>query len=92
MRKFLRQTWAQVILVYISLFLLMWIGLRHTSSSDLATTILSVVAILFSVAFAVYTSFRTGKISNRPQWWADFVTDKKYTSKADSKKFHDPLP
>ena len=80
MRKFLRQTWAQLILVYAALFLLMWIGLRHTSSSDLGSTILVACAILFSVAFAVYTAFRTGKFFTRPQWWADFVTDKKSRS------------
>ena len=78
MRKFLRQTWAQVVLVYATLFLLMWIGLRHTSSYDLGSTILVACAVLFSVAFAVYTAFRTGKISTRPQWWLDFATNKKY--------------
>ena len=92
MRKLLRQTWMQVILVYAALFLLMWLGLRHTSLSDLATTILWAGAILFSVAYAVYTFFHTGKMSIRPKRWLDFATDKKYTSKADSKKFHDPLP
>jgi hypothetical protein len=86
MRKFLRQTWVQVILVYIALFLLMWIGLRHTSLSDLATTILVACAILFSVAFAVYTSFRTGKFSTRAQWWADFVTDKKHRASKQTTK------
>ncbi len=91
MGKLVRQTWMQVILVYIAFFLLMWIGLRHTSSSDLATTILWVGAILFSVAYAAYTFFRTGKMSTRPKWWLDFAIDKKYKSKVDSKKFHDPL-
>ena len=85
----MRQTWVQVVLIYTTLFLLMWIGLRHTSSSDLATTLLFVVALLFSVAYAVYTSFRQGKISRWPQWWLDFATDKKYKSKDDSKKFRD---
>ncbi len=92
MRKPLRQTWMQFILVYMALFLLIWIGLRHTSSSDLATNILCLGAILFSVAYAAYTFFRAGKMSTRPQWWLDFATDKKYTSKADSKRFRDPLP
>ena len=78
MRKLLRQTWVQVVLVYTTLFLLMWIGLSHTSSSDLATTLLFVVALLFSVAYAVYTSFRQRKISRWPQWWLDFATGKKY--------------
>lgn len=80
MRKFLRQTWMQVVLVYAILFLLMWIGLRHASASDLAFIILLVFTVLFSVAFAVYTAFRTGKFSTRPQWWLDFATDKKYRS------------
>ncbi|HET9101240.1 MAG TPA: hypothetical protein VFN62_12665 [Acidobacteriaceae bacterium] len=84
MNKFLRQTWMQVVLVYAGLFLLMWIGLRYTSSSDLASTILWVVGILFSIAFTVYTSFRTGKFSTRPQWWLDFATDKKHRPKTDS--------
>ncbi len=66
MRKPLRQTWMQFILVYMALFLLMWIGLRHTSSSDLATNILCLGAILFSVAYAVYTLFRKGKLSTTP--------------------------
>lgn len=92
MRKFLRQTWAQVILVYLAIFLLMWIGLRHTASSDLATTVFWVGAIFVSSAYAAYTFFRTGKMSTRPKWWLDFVTDKKYKSKVDSKKLHDPLP
>ena len=78
MRKLSRQIWMQLILVYAALFLLMWFGLRHTSSSNLAATILWAGGILFSVAYAVYTLFRTGKMSTRPQWWADFVTDKKY--------------
>jgi hypothetical protein len=82
----------QVILVYLAIFLLMWIGLHHTSSSDFATTILWTGAILISSAYAVYTFFHTGKCLPRYQWWLDFATDKKYKSKADSKKFHDPLP
>jgi hypothetical protein len=78
MRKFLRQTWAQLILVYATFFLLAGIGFRYASASALASTILVACTVLFSVAFAVYTSFRTGKFSIRPQWWLDFVTDKKY--------------
>jgi flagellar basal body-associated protein FliL len=64
----------------------MWIGLRHTSSSDLATTILVACAVLFSVAFAVYTAFRTGKFSTRPQWWLASATDKKYRSSKQTPK------
>lgn len=56
MRKLLRQTWMQVVLVYTALLLLMWIGLRHTSSSDLATIILWVGAILFSVTYATFSA------------------------------------
>ncbi len=80
MRKLSRQIWMQLILVYAALFLLMWLGLRHISSSDLAATILWAGAILVSIAYAVYTLFRTGNMSTRPQWWADFVTDKKYSA------------
>jgi amino acid transporter len=86
MRKFLRQTWAQLILVYATLFLLVWIGFRYASASALASTILVVCAVLCSVAFAVYTSFRTGKFSTRPQWWLDFVTDKKYRASKQTPK------
>lgn len=86
MRKFLRQTWAQVILVYATLFLLVGIGFRYASASALASTILVVCTALFTVAFAVYTSFRTGKFSTRPQWWLDFVTDKKYRSSEQTPK------
>ena len=86
MRKFLRQTWAQVILVYATLFLLVGIGFRYASASALASTILVACTVLFSVAFAVYTSFRTGKFSTRPQWWLDFVTDKKYRSRRQTPK------
>lgn len=92
MRKFLRQTWVQLILVYATLFLLVGIGFRYASASALASTILVACTVLFSVAFAVHTAFRTGKFSTRPQWWLDFAADKKYKSKAGSKRFHDPLP
>ena len=94
MRKLLRQTWMQVIFVYMALFLLIWIGLRHTSSSDLATNILCLGAILSSVAYAVYTLFRKGKLSTRPQWWLDFATDKntsrKPTPKGSAIRFRKP--
>ena len=86
MRKFLRQTWAQLILVYATLVLLVWIAFRYTSASDLAATILVTCAVLFSVAFTVYASFRTGKFSTRPQWWLDFATDKKHSSRRQAPK------
>ena len=86
MRKFLRQTWAQLILVYATLFLLLGIGFRYASASALASTILVACTVLLSVAFAVYTSFRTGKFSTRPRWWLDFATDKKYRPRKQTPK------
>ncbi|MGC1873191.1 MAG: hypothetical protein WA700_19710 [Acidobacteriaceae bacterium] len=86
MRKFLRQTWAQLILVYATIFLFVWIGFHNTSALALASTIFAACALLFSVAFTMYTSRRTGKFSTRPRWWADFVTDKKYRSSKQTPK------
>jgi 4-amino-4-deoxy-L-arabinose transferase-like glycosyltransferase len=80
MRNFSRQTWAQLILVYAIIFLFVWIGFHNASAFALASTILAACAMLFSVAFTVYTLRRAGKFRTRPKWWADFGTDKKYSS------------
>jgi amino acid transporter len=86
MKKFLRRTWMQLVLVYATLFLLVWIGFHYASASAVASTIIVACAVLFSVAFTVYTSFRNAKFPTRPQWWLNFATDKKYSSSKQTPK------
>jgi drug/metabolite transporter (DMT)-like permease len=92
MRKLLRQTWLQVVLLFAALLLVVWFGFHHASSLNFAYILASIAAILCFSAYAVYTFFRTGKFPVRPKWWMDFATDAKYRPKINSKNPHDSLP
>ena len=69
MKKLLRKTWVQVLLVYAGLFLLLGVGLEHTAISDLVFLVLVIVNVIAGTIYVVYTFFRTGKFPLNPQVW-----------------------